>query len=405
MKRFISVFALALVIGAFASAGNRAWNEGPLQWSDFQGNPAIKATTSYFKGFLKIETDIDFQSKSKTKLNSEATFATHALALMDCNASYTDTVNQSNQRLRYHQLQFDMLEIVRRRLQADLNSGMVGIEADSRVVYYQRVYEEQIADLAKATINGSNDQKLQQFEYATRKQLDEFMLPAAPEVKPGNWIAGWLVGTGCLIPTGDIAEQLNYAWLFNIGLYGGYKHFILKADISYGQPDIKNFGDYKFNPLGLPLDDGYYHNSTNKYTKQLSGSVSIGYQFIDTKRFALTPHIGGGWTNYAWYGATFQKDKDETTQKDAWKTISDATKESFHNFNFMAGIDFDWRFHSTVSDKSSFLNGRREQYTSSIRLTPYVICYKYKTISPQCKGVQVGITLTYSGFIRALRLE
>jgi hypothetical protein len=168
-------------------------------------------------------------------------FATSAVALMDCNASYADSAYRTDQMLRYHQLQFDMLEIVRRRLQADLNSGMTGIEADNRVAYYQRIYNEQTSDLARATVNGSNDQRLQQYEYMTRKQLEEQLLPSVPEVKPGDWQAGWFVGTGCLIPTGGISDLFNYAWLFNIGLSGGYKNLILKADISYGQPDIHNF--------------------------------------------------------------------------------------------------------------------------------------------------------------------
>ena len=72
-----------------------------------------------------------------------------------------------------------MLEIVRRRLQADLNSGMTGIEADNRVAYYQRIYNEQTSDLARATVNGSNDQRLQQYEYMTRKQLEEQLLPSS----------------------------------------------------------------------------------------------------------------------------------------------------------------------------------------------------------------------------------
>ena len=322
---------------------------------------------------------------------------------MDCNASYADSAYRTDQMLRYHQLQFDMLEIVRRRLQADLNSGMTGIEADNRVAYYQRIYNEQTSDLARATVNGSNDQRLQQYEYMTRKQLEEQLLPNVPEVKPGDWQAGWFVGTGCLIPTGGISDLFNYAWLFNIGLSGGYKNLILKADISYGQPDIHNFTDYNFNPFNKTTAEGNRYQSLNKYTKLLSGSVSLGYRVIDVKRFAITPHIGGGWTNYAWNSGEFKE--FEENGETVWKLVTESQKESFHSFNFMAGIDFDWRFHTTVSDKSSFLSGRREQYTSSVRLTPYVIYYNYGSLSPAIKGVHFGINLTYSGFIRALRIN
>ena len=217
MKRFVSILVASVAaLAAFASPSTRQWDEGPLKWSDFKGNPAIKSTTSYFKGFLKTVTDIEHEGK--TRFNSDVRFATSAVALMDCNASYADSAYRTDQMLRYHQLQFDMLEIVRRRLQADLNSGMTGIEADNRVAYYQRIYNEQTSDLARATVNGSNDQRLQQYEYMTRKQLEEQLLPSVPEVKPGDWQAGWFVGAGCLIPTGGISDLFNYAWLFNIGL-------------------------------------------------------------------------------------------------------------------------------------------------------------------------------------------
>lgn len=403
MRRIlITIVASVVALAAFAYSDARQWDEGPLKWSDFCGNPAMKATTSYFKGYLKIVTDIDPGKHSK--FNEDARFSTTAVALMDRSLSYTDTINQTDQMLRYHQLQFDMLEIVRRRLQADLNTGMAGIEADSRVAYYQRIYDEQIADLAKSTINGSNDQRLQQYEYLTRKQLDEYLLPRVPEVRPGKWNVGWFAGTGVLIPTGNIADLLNYGWMFNIGLTGGYRRIILKADISYGQPDIKHYGESDFNPMSHPVESGNSYRALNKYTKLLSGAVSVGYRVIDGKRFALTPHIGGGWTNYAWNGAEFEAVENED-ESISWKMVSEAVKDSFHNFNFMAGIDFDWRFHTTVSDKSSFMSGKREQYTSSLRLTPFIICYNYSAITPASKGIQVGVNLTYSGFIRALRLD
>ena len=71
-----------------------------------------------------------------------------------------------------------------------------------------------------------------------RKSLEEFYLPQVAELKYGNFSYGWFIGTGTLIPTGEIADIFKSSWLFNIGLTAGYKRFMLKADISYGQPDL-----------------------------------------------------------------------------------------------------------------------------------------------------------------------
>lgn len=394
MKRLIFLLILVPML-ASATGNTRYWNEGPLSWSDFTGNPVMKTTPTYFKGRLMVKSEITQEEKSR--FNIETSVSTYAFAEMDKSQSYADSAYRSDRMLRYHQLQFDLLELMRRRLQADLNTGMTGIEADKRVAYYQNLYDEYIADIAQRTVNGSNDNRLQEEEYFVRKQLDEFLLPAVPEVKPGKFSYGWYIGTGAFIPTGDIADAFGYSWLFNIGLTAGYDRLFLKADISYGQPRLDNIRNELFGREN--------EWAVNRYANQLSGVVAIGYRVLDTKHFAITINVGGGWTNYAWDVADYihNPDPEEAMNPETEYVInSEIRRNTIHNFNYMAGLDFDWNFHTAVSDKPFFLSGRREQYTSSLRLSPYFMHQKYSKLTPGRRGFQVGIMLSYSGLARAL---
>lgn len=394
MKRLIFLLILVPLL-ASATGNTRYWNEGPLSWSDFTGNPVMKTTPTYFKGRLMVKSEITQEEKSR--FNIETSVSTYAFAEMDKSQSYADSAYRSDRMLRYHQLQFDLLELMRRRLQADLNTGMTGIEADKRVAYYQNLYDEYIADIAQRTVNGSNDNRLQEEEYFVRKQLDEFLLPAVPEVKPGKFSYGWYIGTGAFIPTGDIADAFGYSWLFNIGLTAGYDRLFLKADISYGQPRLDNIRNELFGREN--------EWAVNRYANQLSGVVAIGYRVLDTKHFAITINVGGGWTNYAWDVADYihNPDPEEAMNPETEYVInSEIRRNTIHNFNYMAGLDFDWNFHTAVSDKPFFLSGRREQYTSSLRLSPYFMHQKYSKLTPGRRGFQVGIMLSYSGLARAL---
>lgn len=403
MRYFFVTILLTIASTIFANQ-TRLWNDGPLTWEDFTGTPAIKTTPTYFKGVLQTKT-IE-QVSEGSKLNSETTFSTFALAVMEKSQSYADSIGRTPQMLRYHQLQFDLLELMRRRLQAELNNGVAGIEADNRVKYYQRLYDEKINELAKYTINGSNDYRLQEEEYYIRKNLDEFYLPKASNVSPGKFVYGGYIGTGAFIPMGGIEDFFQTAWLFNIGITTGYQHIILKADISYGQPSLT---DRRKEILASPgtTSPGAKEWAANENANLLTGVVSLGYQIVDTKHFSITPHIGGGWTNYSWNVADYilNPDNPDGLPEKEYIINSDIRKNKIHNFNFMAGIDFDWHFHTVVADKISFLSGRREQFTSSLRLSPYAMRQKYNKLKGEPCGWQFGITLTYTGIARSLGLK
>ena len=171
---------VAITTATAAAAADNAdalrWSERTLQWSDFIGSSVLDGATSYMKAVLDMEA-YQKQVSGNTTINLGA-----VAKMIRSESCAPNSIGRTRQRLRYHQLQFDLLEVMRRRLQTDLNSGMTGINADNRLKYYRNLYAEQLMAVDEETDNGRNDNKLQEWEYFTRKNLEEMGLPPVPTV-------------------------------------------------------------------------------------------------------------------------------------------------------------------------------------------------------------------------------
>lgn len=376
----------------------KKWSEGPLIWADFRGKSVVEGVPSYLKATLSISPE-EYEPGSKA-----ASYRLSAEAIVNCELSFADIDKVDDQRLRYHQLQFDVLEYYRRRLQSELNSGVSGLEAENRLRHYQMLFADRVDQIAKNTNNGSSDSKLQEEEYLVRKQLEELGLPPVPVIHASNFSYGIYAGLGGVFPTSSISDDFSGCATFIIGLTGGYRRLKLKADISFGQPNFNN--DNIFNvPSDIPGKPG--QGNTNSYATYLGIGTSLGYTVLDTKRFSITPSVGGYWSSYGWNVANYNyvTEIDEEGNPQLVQKVVNTEKRSINDFGWMASIDFDIKFHKHVGDTPFFLTGQREEFTSSIRISPFVAKAKFDTTAPAVDGYIVGVTLTYTGIARALRLE
>ena len=284
MKKTVFILVTILVSSVTMIAQNqdlKNWSDGPLTWNDFKGTAVIKGTPSYLK--------VSLNSASKEELDDKKLqYRITANAVMNRNESYADTLVRTERRLRYHQLQFDQLELFRRRLQNDLGTGMNGLEADKRLAYYQNLYKDQIEAIRMDTEDGNNEKKLQEWEYYTRKGLEEIGLPAAPEFEPSDWSYGIYLGVGVNYPSSDIKEYFGNCFTFTAGLTGGYKRLKFKADIAYGQSDFN-----KPNVFGVKDTQGRdLQGPMNEYATYLAVGTDLGFTVVDSKRLAITPFVG-----------------------------------------------------------------------------------------------------------------
>lgn len=400
MVRVGWIVAMMLVVASSAMAqvaDFKKWSEGMLSWDDFRGAKVEeKASSSHLAAALTTV------SKEEVKNGNVLHYRITAEASMSRSESYADSDVRSERKLRYYQLMFDQLEIYRRRLQNELNTGITGLEADRRLAHYRSQYKDQVRTIERETAHGSNDKKLQEWEYFTRKDLEEMGLPDVPEFVPGDWSYGLYLGLGGSFATKYINNYFGNCVTFTAGITVSYKRVALKADVAYGQPSFKNrnvFGAKVTTADGVVRDA---QGPMNNCATLLSVGAAVGFTVVDSDRIAITPYAGVYWSGYSWNMANldwvYNDEKREYVSK-----VKNTVSAQINNVGWQAGVDFDIKLHRYVSSTPLLFSGQREQYTSSLRITPFVMYSDYKKIAT--KGYHLGVAVTYSGIARALKME
>ena len=118
MRKFTLIICALVAITAMATSNDdiKLWSDGPLTWSDFH---QLLPPTSSESSKLEVELSATPQETDKGSAVQLV-----ARAIMHRNASATSTAQSTPERLRYHQLQFDLLELMRRNLQEEINNGI-----------------------------------------------------------------------------------------------------------------------------------------------------------------------------------------------------------------------------------------------------------------------------------------
>ncbi len=389
IKSILTILALLMPLTALTSMAQssdmKSWSDGKISWSDFQGIPTSDSIASYFECTLDIKS-VDTKS-GNGKINI-------ARAYMNRDMSYVaDSSLLNNDRLRYHQLQFDLLEVARRKLQAEINTG-IGDE-EQKLLYFRNSYIEQLKDIDNETDYGRNMTKLAEWEYFTQKNLEEMSIPYVPQQKPDDFSYGAYLGLGGIFPTGNIKDAFDGCFTFSAGLTGGYKRIKLSAGVSYGQPSFNNRNIY-----GITDNEGRdLQGALNDEASFLDFSLSLGYSVVDTRKVAITPYFGMFLGRYSWNAANYEWSIDE--EGNDIRTTTSTEDKKIKDVNWTAGINFDFKLHTYTTDKP-FWAGKREQLVSSLRITPYVAHAVYSEENPAIKGYYVGVTVAYSGIIQAL---
>ena len=374
MRNFTLIICAIVAITAMAASNDdiKLWSDGPLTWSDFH---RLLPPTSSEASQLEVELSA---TPIENGTGAGSTIRLEARAIMHRNTSATSAAQSTPERLRYHQLQFDLLELMRRNLQEEINSGIDGATVERRLKYYQDLYRQRARQIAQETKYGTLEAAVASWEESIGSQLLAANTPLVPQVTAMQGCYGVYAGVGYDSPTGKLRDNFGGSIMFHVGLTGGYKRLRLKAE-------------------GHPLQGNNSSNATH-----IMASVQLGYTIVNAGRLSITPNVGGFYNHYGWDIANYSWDKDDEGHD--VRSITSVEKRNLNNFNFIASIDFDICFNSGVTNTSLTGATHRERWTSSLRITPWLACSKFNKCDPTVSGMHIGINVSYLGLARLLRL-
>ena len=252
----------------------RQWDMGRLVYDDFRGRPTHSSEGSY------AEFEMSFTMGYDTVEGIQIGYPC-AKSRMIPHRSWMLPYYRNENRLRYHQLQFDLVEIERRQLQHSLNKnggsyGEVLLEnAHSHLM-------QALDSLRIVTSDGTDTAALSDYERQTAERLnslpDEGRLHFSPDV-----FYEYSFGVGFRSFTGKLGDDFAPGFSFNMAIDALFHRHLLGFNLDIGlikaYHNISSGTDYFYS--AYPISD-------------LQMQMEYGYRFVDNNHWSLTPVVCGG---------------------------------------------------------------------------------------------------------------
>lgn len=380
MKRIFFLSLLILGIFPFPTIQakenpdhQKKWTEGRLSWSDFQASGQAKGVSSQMRAWIGI-------SNTKEQKGNIALLRPTSYAYIDRSLSWVDPNAKSDRLLRYHQASFDLLELYRRKFQRELDKSISQTEADGFHRHFMKAYDDQLAVMRLETAEGTNEEKMREWELYIRKELNAEAEAIDIRYSPMAFGYGLNIGAGYISPTGTLADAFSPTAQFVIGLDFSYRKWHLYTEAGISQ--VKNRADILVSGKGTTA-----LWKKNGHTDFSMIHVDAGYDFIDNSKFRLAPFVGIAVTDYS------------RVKKESGK---DKVNMHILDVNASFGLCFDYKFATIASISPSFWLGHREMITSAIRTKVFVGMARYDSFA---KGALIGVSLSYSCSGRMIRVR
>ncbi len=373
MVRYIlfSLFVCLFVV-LKAQDNQRLWTDGRLTWADFKGEKtgeAEKRVATIYHDISYLGVIISYKEvKIKHKDTTIRRF--EALCTLDQKISWILPYYKTEQYLKYNQVIFDIAELYARKLQYvidDLTSSYAAVYA---LQVIQVDCSKRIKEFREMTAAGQNSAMIDTWQEKITSELAMTEnYKNIPTYEKRSFGYALHAGLGGGIFTGSLGEHFLPTFNILFGFDVAYKRSILFLNATLAFSGVKS--DYQEWVKGKSAHFALL-------------DLSYGYAVIDNAKWKLTPFAGLGIS-----GLSKGSKKNEDLV-------------SYTDYNFIFGLNADYKFKKTVSFIPDPFLGVKENVELSVRGRLYVARANYYT---DLQGLSINLAVEFCGFGNFIKLK
>ena len=314
----------------------RNWDEGPVKWSDFQERHIPDDAKFVSNLYCSIEKDV-----KKERIGNFKIPVLKTTTKMNKLASWYDPDKSTDWTLRYEQTRFNMLEVLRRRMQNSFNRNFMENNLEA---YYEQLINITMSAFDMESNYGTDTLVVLQYEQQYNNELDTIRLEPVqiPAFRTKDWGLSMHAGIGYEKYRTPMSEGVTPATGFHFGFGALYRNLCFDFQGLLGWSGALQCDNFFY--------DSKYDYTWTKGKKVRAGNMTIdaGYRVLDNPNLSITPFAG--------IGVSFV-DQDSDTPRQNNNTFESS---EINGFRTQAGLAFDWKIRRNLN--ASFYSG---EYTES----------------------------------------
>lgn len=349
----------------------RIWDEKPLTWEEFQP----RHTPDDAKFVSDLSCGIQTETKNEKIGNFRFPIVTSSTK-MNKISSWYDPDKCTDWTLRYEQTRFNIMEVMRRRMQNSYNNNILEKDLGR---YYDELIQSTMNAFDMESNYGTDTIIVERYEKEYRDELETLKEEPikAPIFDKSNWGMSFTIGADFEKYGSPVSEGLTASEGFTFGFGALYKRFSIDMTLSMGWSGKLQCDDFFY--------DEQYDYSWVKGTNVRNGNITFngGFKLFDNSYMTVTPMVG--------IGVSFLDQKTDILKSP--NNSKDYETSEISGLRTQAGVVFSWKIR-----RSLVLNTFSSGYNES-KINLFVLGAKtdFKQLG-NCYSINAGLVWSINGW-------